>query len=52
MPLWMWVVAAVAVAGFVWLMLWLSRWKDPSWTDEKQKGSRYGWSKRGSGDPG
>ena len=50
MPIWMWIVLVAGVVGFVWLLVWALRWKDPSWSDEKQKGSKFGWSKRGSGD--
>ena len=46
----MWVVMVLAAVGLVWLLLWAFRWKDSSWTDEKQKGAKFGWSKRGSGD--
>lgn len=45
----MWVVIVVAVIGFIALLRWALKWRDPTWTDEKGHGSFF-WSKRGGGD--
>lgn len=45
---WLWIVAVVAVIGFVVLVVWLLRWRDPSWNDEGQR-KTFTWSKRGDG---
>ena len=47
-----WIIAGALAALFIWVVIWALRWKDPSWTDERQKGAKFGWSKRGSGSGG
>ena len=45
-----WIIGGIALGVFVAVIVWALRWKDPSWTDENQKGARFGWSKKGSGE--
>lgn len=43
------IVVVIAVVGLGALIWWLTRWSDPSWTNENQRGATWMWSKRGGG---
>lgn len=48
--MWMWGVLAAGVAGFVWFLRWILKWRDPSWDTQEGQAKAELWSTRiGSG---
>ena len=55
MDLWVWFALGAAITGFIFLVSWLLKWRDPNWTEEDENRSEL-WSTRigggGSGGAG